>query len=192
MTAGADAAEFERLVRPHLDRLYRLAWRLTGAEADAEDLFQDVMVKACADLESLAGVDEPGPWLSRLMYNRFVDGHRRRARQRLVVVDEGRLDADGVAGLAGDDDPVRASDSEQVAAILENALARLSEEHRIVVLLHDADGYKLKEIQELTGTPVGTLKSRLHRARARLRELLGATDGTLPGGAACTGTERDD
>ncbi len=178
MTTGADADEFERLVRPHLDRLYRLAWRLTGAEAEAEDLFQDIMVKACADLESLASVDEPGPWLSRLMYNRFVDGHRRRARRRLVVVDEGRLDSDGIAGFAADDDPLRESDSEQVAAILENALARLSEEHRIVVLLHDADGYKLTEIQELTGTPVGTLKSRLHRARARLRELLGAPDGT--------------
>ena len=62
----------------------------------------------------------------------------------------------------------------------------------VVVLLHDADGYKLTEIQELTGTPVGTLKSRLHRARARLRDLLGATDGTLPGGTACTGTETDD
>ena len=90
MTAGADAAEFERLVRPHLDRLYRLAWRLTGAEADAEDLFQDIMVKACADLERLAGIDEPGPWLSRLMYNRFVDGHRRRARPSQGLVHDRR------------------------------------------------------------------------------------------------------
>ena len=61
---------------------------------------------------------------------------------------------------------------------LDRALAQLSDEHRIVVLLHDTEGYKLAEIQELTGTPVGTVKSRLHRARARLREILEA-DGTL-------------
>ena len=61
---------------------------------------------------------------------------------------------------------------------LERALGQLSEEHRLVVLLHDSEGYKLKEIQDLTGDPVGTVKSRLHRARARLRELL-TEDGTF-------------
>ena len=58
------------------------------------------------------------------------------------------------------------------------ALARLSEEHRVVVLLHDTEGYKLEEIQDLIGTPIGTIKSRLHRARARLREIL-EEDGTF-------------
>ncbi len=61
---------------------------------------------------------------------------------------------------------------------LDAALGQLSEEHRVVVLLHDTEGYKLKEIQDITGIPVGTIKSRLHRARARLREIL-STDGTL-------------
>jgi RNA polymerase sigma-70 factor (ECF subfamily) len=55
---------------------------------------------------------------------------------------------------------------------LDAALARLSDEHRIVVLLHDTEGYKLEEIHNLIGVPVGTIKSRLHRARARLREIL--------------------
>ena len=61
---------------------------------------------------------------------------------------------------------------------LERALAALSDGHRTVVLLHDVEGYKLSEIQDLTGEPLGTLKSRLHRARARLRDLL-AADGTF-------------
>ena len=72
---------------------------------------------------------------------------------------------------------------------LDNALRQLSEEHRLVVLLHDTEGYKLNEIQELTGTPVGTLKSRLHRARARLREILNA-DGTKPVGESCLEAKR--
>ena len=61
---------------------------------------------------------------------------------------------------------------------LEDALRTLSDEHRMVVLLHDCEGYKLHEIQDLMGTPIGTLKSRLHRARARLREILEA-NGTI-------------
>jgi RNA polymerase sigma-70 factor (ECF subfamily) len=55
---------------------------------------------------------------------------------------------------------------------LERALAALSDEHRLVVLLHDAEGYKLEEIHQVTGDPLGTIKSRLHRARARLREMV--------------------
>ena len=61
---------------------------------------------------------------------------------------------------------------------LDTALSQLSNEHRVVVLLHDTEGYKLAEIEVMTGTPVGTVKSRLHRARARLREIL-TKDGTL-------------
>ena len=61
---------------------------------------------------------------------------------------------------------------------LDGALRQLSDEHRIIVLLHDTEGYKLTEIQELIGVPVGTVKSRLHRARAKLREILNE-DGTF-------------
>ena len=72
---------------------------------------------------------------------------------------------------------------------LDAALSKLSDEHRLVVLLHDTEGYKLHEIQELTGTPIGTLKSRLHRARARLREILDA-DGTKSTAETCLEPER--
>jgi RNA polymerase sigma-70 factor (ECF subfamily) len=82
-----------------------------------------------------------------------------------------------VESLPGDLDPVR--DAERLDNImqLDRALAMLSDEHRLVVLLHDVESYKLEEIHQITGDPVGTIKSRLHRARARLREIL-AADGT--------------
>ena len=76
--------------------------------------------------------------------------------------------------MPGADSPERNSERLDDIKRLDRALNELSEEHRIVVLLHDSEGYKFKEIQEITGDPVGTLKSRLHRARARLRELLSA------------------
>lgn len=167
----------ERLLRPHFDRLYRLAYRLTGNRHDAEDLFQDVLVRAFDKLEVIASLDDPGSWLGRVMYNRFVDGTRQRARRRLVVVADGEMAGDGVEGLPG---PVSAElDAARVESLrsLHAALGKLSEEHRIVVILHDTEGYKIHEIEELTGIPAGTVKSRLHRARARLREML-KKDGT--------------
>jgi len=178
MTTTDNNLAFERLVRPHFDRLYRLAWRLAGNKAEAEDLFQELLVRAYGKLEELVAIDEPGAWLSRVMYNLFVDERRRFTRRRLHMVAEGELLGEGLAGMPGPSDP--AADSQRLETIqhLGRALAMLSDEHRIVVLLHDSEGYKIEEIQSLTGVPEGTVKSRLHRARARLREIL-ETDGTL-------------
>jgi len=173
-------ASFEALLRPHLDRLYRLAFRLAGNRPEAEDLFQDVLTKVFPRVDELVDIDEPGSWLCRVMYNHFIDNRRRFARQRLVAVSDGELPpGQGLEQLPGSLDPVTDAERRDNIIRVERALARLSEEHRIVVLLHDTEGYKLKEIQRITGTPVGTLKSRLHRARARLRQILDA-DGTKP------------
>jgi RNA polymerase sigma-70 factor (ECF subfamily) len=182
MSATDENLAFERLVRPHFDRLYRLAWRLTGSKAEAEDLFQELLIKAYGKIGQLATIDKPGPWLCHVMYNLFIDEKRRFARQRMHTVEEGQLAGDGIEGLAGTDDrgsdPVAENQRIEQIQRLDTALAQLSDEHRIVVLLHDTEGYKLDEIQELIGTPVGTIKSRLHRARARLREIL-SNDGTI-------------
>lgn len=169
---------FERLLKPHLERLHRLAFRLTGSKPEADDLFQDVLVKAYERLDDLFDIDEPASWLCRVMYNHFIDNRRRFARARLVAVEEGQLPGKTIEALPGKLDPV--ADAERVENImrLDRALKELSEDHRLVVLLHDTEGYKLQEIHEITGDPVGTIKSRLHRARARLRELL-ADEGTF-------------
>ncbi len=165
-------ASFDALLRPHLDRLYRLAYRLAGSKPEAEDLFQDVLLKTFVRLDDLLDVREPGSWLCRVMYNHFIDNRRRFARQRLISVDEGQLPPGGVDSIAGGNSPEHDAERRDDIIRLEKALAELSEDHRLVVLLHDTEGYKLKEIQDITGDPVGTLKSRLHRARARLRKLL--------------------
>jgi len=163
---------FDRLLRPHMERLYRLAFRFTHSKAEAEDLFQDVLTKVFARLDDLVEIRDPAPWLNRVLYNQFVDNKRRYARQRLVTVEEHRLPEQSIESLAGDASPVADAEREDNIMQLEEALNALSDEHRTVVLLHDVEGYKLSEIQSLTGDPLGTIKSRLHRARARLRELL--------------------
>lgn len=159
-------------MQPHFDRLWRLAMRLTGRKAEAEDLFQELLIKAFGKLDDLVAIEEPGSWLCRVMYNLFIDEQRRFARRRMHTVDEGFLPGDGLEGLAGDEDPVRDNERLDKLKQLDQALQQLSDEHRIIVLLHDTEGYKLNEIHELMNIPVGTVKSRLHRARARLREIL--------------------
>jgi len=171
-------ASFEKLLKPHMDRLYRMSFRLAGNKPEAEDLFQDVLTKVYPRVSELIDIEDPGSWLCRIMYNHFIDNRRRFARQRLVAVSEDRLPAGrGIEEMPGNAGPAIDAERRDNIMRLDNALRQLSDEHRLVVLLHDTEGYKLTEIQELTDTPVGTLKSRLHRARARLREILDA-DGT--------------
>jgi RNA polymerase sigma-70 factor (ECF subfamily) len=189
MSSTANNQVFERIVRPHFDRLYRLAWRLTGSKAEAEDLFQELLIKAFGKLDDLVAIEEPGSWLSRVMYNLFIDERRRFAKRRMHTVAEGSLPGDGLTGLAGGSDPVRENQRLEKLKRLDAALAQLSDEHRQIVLLHDTEGYKLAEIQDLTGTPIGTVKSRLHRARARLRDILDA-DGTFSAAEPCYRTDR--
>lgn len=169
-------SQFRDFVTPHLDALYRLAYRLTGTVADAEDLVQDVLIKLYERREELGSIREIAPWAKRVLYNRFIDQTRRFQRQRLQVVADDFID-NAVA------DP-SSSPSDDPSRDLERALTQLSDDHRVVVLLHDAEGYKLEEIQEITGTSLGTIKSRLHRARARLRAIL-EPDGTISSLPAC-------
>lgn len=178
MSSAEQNLAFEQLVRPHFERLYRLAWRLTGAREEAEDLFQELLIKAYGKLDDLVQIDEPGSWLCRVMYNLFIDERRRFARRRMHTVEEGQLIGDGLEGMPGGNDPVRDNERLEKIRRLDRALAQLSDEHRVVVLLHDTEGYKLEEIQSLIDVPIGTIKSRLHRARARLRDILRA-DGTI-------------
>ena len=172
MSSENHQATFDQLVRPHFDRLYRLAFRLTGRKAEAEDLFQELLIKAFGKLDDLVSIDEPGSWLSRVMYNLFIDEQRRFARRRMHVVDEGFLSGEGLTGFAGTEDPERDQQRLEKLQQLDAALQQLSDDHRVIVLLHDTEGYKLEEIHHLMNIPVGTVKSRLHRARARLREIL--------------------
>lgn len=177
---SVDKAAFSAAIQPHFAKLYRLAYRLTGSKADAEDLLQDVLTKLYERRTELSSIRALSPWLGRVVYNQFVDNSRGYGRKALQLVGDSSTDLEAAVNEppcadARDEPHSRAEQSEELNQ-LTAALARLSEEHRIVLLMHDSEGYKLLEIQEITGLPIGTVKSRLHRARARLRELLSDTD----------------
>jgi len=159
-------ASFEALLRPHLERLYRLAFRFTGSRADAEDLVQELCTRVLPDVETLRRLDRPGPWLARALHNLYVDQVRRRVRSPVDSVAELPEVESGAPG------PEELAASDLTLERIEAALAHLPPEQRAVIAWHDIEGYTLEELADVQRLPLGTLKSRLHRARAALRRLL--------------------
>jgi RNA polymerase sigma factor (sigma-70 family) len=168
-------ASFEALLRPHVEYLHRLAWRFTGSTADAEDLVQDVLLKLYPRSRQLAAVEQLRPWLAKVLYRTYVDFARRQSRSPASGLaddaggDEARLDA---FPTAEDGPPELAERGERRERLLA-ALQKLNPEQRAVVVMHDIEGYVLEELESVLQAPLGTLKSRLHRARQQLRADLG-------------------
>ena len=159
--------EFAALIAPHLTVLFRAAYRLTGNRADAEDLVQEVCVRAYTHLTALQAAGQPRAWLCKVQYRTFIDGMRRRRRSPLRATGE-------------DFDETRASsdpnpeDTTEAALTERNVLAawrQLDKEQRALLALH-VEGYTLAELQSITDLTTDVLKARLYRARVRLGKLL--------------------
>jgi RNA polymerase sigma-70 factor (ECF subfamily) len=156
---------FGRDALAHLDALYNHGRRLTGNDADADELVQETYARALAGAHSFTGGNLKA-WLFKILRNTFIDLHHR-GRPRPVL---GELDVlDGDAGPLDDADP--AALRRLVAGEIEAALASLSDDARAIVLL-DLEGLTETEVADVLGCPVGTVKSRLSRARLLLRERL--------------------
>lgn len=161
---------------PHMERLWRLALRFQGNPSDAEDLLQELMARAWQHRQTIQELDAPGPWLARVLYRLHVDRWRRQSNMDASVTLDEAMQVE--ASL----DTQTVLDRVAVNEVLEE-VNRLPEHQRLVLLLHDGEGYGLKAIAEMIDVPTGTLKSRLHRARATIRHAL--TDGTETPVTAC-------
>jgi RNA polymerase sigma-70 factor, ECF subfamily len=170
------AVRFERATLPLLDQLYRAARRYTTSHADAEDLVQETMLKAYAGFGGFRDGTNVKAWLYRIMTNTWINSYRVRQRRPVEVLGEAVTDAQLVAGAQHSSAGMpsaelqalqRMGDSEVV-----DALEALPVEHRIVIFYADVEGLRYKEIAQITGWPLGTVMSRLHRGRCHLRRLL--------------------
>nr|WP_255556184.1 RNA polymerase sigma factor SigE [Tessaracoccus palaemonis] len=164
--ASWTAPTWQELVRDHSAQVYRLAYRLTGNAYDAEDLTQDVFVRVFKSIHTF----QPGTlegWLHRITTNLFLDQARRRQRIRM---DSMSVAPDHVWGSAtGPEDlHVDAELDADVAAALE----ALSPEQRVAVVLCDIEGLSYEEIASVLDVKIGTVRSRIARGRAALREAL--------------------
>jgi RNA polymerase sigma-70 factor (ECF subfamily) len=158
-----DVAAFERLYRENVDRIYALCLRMSGDAVRAQELTQDVFVRAWEKLAGFEGKSAFSTWLHRLAVN-VVLGSRRSEGIRVGKVF-------GTDDLEAYETPSRPPDPGD-AVDLERAIATLPPGAKTVFVLHDVEGYKHEEIAELHGIAVGTCKAQLHRARRLLREAL--------------------
>jgi len=159
---------WEEIVREHSARVYRLAYRLTGTRHEAEDLTQDVFVRV---FRSLSGYT-PGTfegWLHRITTNLFLDQVRRKKRIRMDSIGE---DADRYAATGEMQDPERGYEHVNLDHDVQRALDELSPGYRAAVVLCDIEGLSYEEIAVTLGIKLGTVRSRIHRARAQLRRAL--------------------
>lgn len=167
-----DEDDFTRYVLPELEVLARAAFSITRNTADAEDLVQETLLCAYRAIDRFDGA-HPRAWLFTIMRNAESKRHRRRRPQLLRDADPAeRIDAtDPRGGVASPEDVVVGAEFDAVVA---QCLASLPERHRQVVELIDIDGLSYAEAAEVIGVPVGTVMSRLHRARVRIRQRLSA------------------
>ncbi len=166
--AAGDRGAFERLYRQHVNRVFSLCARMVSDRERAEELTQDVFVRAWDKLHLFRGESSFSTWLHRLTVNVVLNARKSEGRQRsrFEENDEEAGGMDALPGVVGM--PLPPGD----LLDLEDAITRLPPGARRVFVLHDVEGYKHEEIADMLGVTSGATKAQLHRARLLLREAL--------------------
>src|SRR5215469_2760435 len=161
-------ARFEARVVPHLDAAYRFARWLSRSPADADDVVQEAFLRAFRGFDTLRSEDAKG-WLLAIVRNCHATGLRQQQRRGFVPLPEEHDAQFGAEALATVPDPESASAAEDDKRMLARLLAALPEEHREVLMLREMEDMSYNEIAVVTQVPIGTVMSRLARARAALK-----------------------
>ncbi|MEM6959250.1 MAG: sigma-70 family RNA polymerase sigma factor [Myxococcota bacterium] len=172
----AKQKRFEAEALPHLDALYGAALRLTRNPSDAEDLVQDALMKAFRFYDRFEAGTNMKAWLLRIQRNAFINKYRRSVRERAVFdgvsaapVGDGVMSREAMRGLTR---PIEAAQRRMLAQEIQAAFDELPEEHRLIVTLADVEELSYREIADVLDCPIGTVMSRLHRARKALQRQL--------------------
>jgi RNA polymerase sigma-70 factor (ECF subfamily) len=165
------ASSFEREALPHLDTLYRVALRLGGEESRAQDLVQDTMLKAFRAWHQFRPGTNARAWLLTILRNTFINEYRRQKREP-IPVDIDLVEPYIVRPAGPDTDPEGAFFSKIVDARVLEAVRSLPDEFRDALILSDMEGLSYAEVAESLEVPIGTVKSRLFRARRLLQKQL--------------------
>ena len=171
LTLGGDVSAFGQLVSRYQDRLYNSMVQILRSESDAEDVVQDAFVLAFTKLDSFKGNSRLYTWLYRIAYNVAINMMRRR---RNAVSLDTRADQSEFPLPDSGPSPEDRLDRQESIDQLRIAMNKLSVEHRSILVLREMDGLEYESISEILDLPIGTVRSRLHRARNQLKEHLEA------------------
>jgi RNA polymerase sigma-70 factor, ECF subfamily len=158
--------DFENVVLPHLSYLYRVTFSLVrGHKEDREDLVQETIIKAYKSFHQLNHNEKCRAWLTSILYNTFINKYRREKENPMMLqsVEE---------TLVYQEDPEKKILEKATYEELLKALSELPEEYRTVIIFSDMQDLSYKDITEILGVPIGTVRSRLSRGRQLLREKL--------------------
>jgi len=174
-----DEDAFNEVVRSYSDRVYNLILRLVGSPSEAEDIAQEVFVTVFKSIESYRGEAKLSTWILRIAANhaknriKYLSRRRTSGQELRDGTDATEMADEGKAPVqAHFDAPDVVLEAAETEKIMQEAIANLDEEQRLLVVLRDVEELSYDEIVEITGLPEGTVKSRLHRARMALKDLL--------------------
>lgn len=167
-----DTLAFGELIRRYQDRLFNTVYRLVGGVEDAQDVVQDTFLNAYRSLDSFKGDAEFFTWLYRIAINTATS--LKRKQKVALSLHGGRNGQGSIDPLDGSDgsQPGHALERAEQERRIQEALSRLSPEHRAVLVLKEMEDQRYEDIAEILQLPVGTVRSRLHRARMELRKIL--------------------
>jgi RNA polymerase sigma-70 factor, ECF subfamily len=174
---GGDHAAFTEIVRRYQRAIYRVSWALTRNASDADDLSQETFVRAYQAIGRFRVGEPLYPWLARIATNLAFSLFRRRRRRPETPL-EPLVEAGRQWGV--DDDPAEHAAASQRAGLLREAFAELKTEHQAILTLRVVEEQSYDEIARTLGVPIGTVMSRLSRARAELKSRLAARTGEQP------------
>ncbi|HYF92633.1 MAG TPA: sigma-70 family RNA polymerase sigma factor [Symbiobacteriaceae bacterium] len=176
---NGDRDALGELISRYERKTYNLAYRLMGNHADASDAAQEALVRVYTRLRNFRGDSAFSTWLFRVVTNTCLDELRRRGRLRFASLDTPLPTEDGALPrqtTTEADSPTERAERREVQAAVQRAINRLPDDYRVVVVMRDLHDYSYHEIAAVLGTSLGTVKSRLHRARQALRLIIRATE----------------
>ena len=173
-----DERAFRELLETHRDRVFNITYRMLGNRAEAEDVAQEVFITVFKTIDTFREESKFSTWLYRVAVNhcknriKYLSRRHDRDRDELDETTNRSVAASGAIGAPPPSAPDRALEGAQLEKLMQEAIASLDDDQRVVVVLRDVEDLSIEEICEITGLPDGTVKSRLHRARLVLRKKL--------------------
>jgi len=169
-----DTEAFEELIHRHRDKIYARAMIMMRNEGDAVDLSQEAWVKSWQRIHQFQGESSFATWMTRIVINLCLDQIRRQKRTRAESIEEMQEESGGVERQMPivENNPTEGLESEEVRRRIDEAMGKLTDAHRAVLVLHEFEGLEYKEIAKRVGISIGTVMSRLFYARRRLASLL--------------------
>jgi len=172
---AGDVAAFEELIESYQKKIYNLAYRIIGNYDDAADMAQEVLIRIFKSIANFKGQSSFSTWIYRITTNVCLDEIRRKKNKKIISLDEEIRMEDGEIKrqiMSDDLQPDAAAEQEELRSAVSNAINSMPDDHSLIITLRDIQGLSYDEISAVLDCPIGTVKSRISRARQALKKVL--------------------